>query len=188
MPPPFRIIRCFLPAVFFHAVALSGITLVENSPFIPSGFQPPEDRRQAPVRPTPPPARNLEFRGVYELDGILHINVHDRSQNKGEWVRLNDTSAGFLVTALSLDTDTITLEIDGQTAELALSSTQRAPSAPQPQPTVAAGPQRPGTVDQAARRRVVTPPRPPAQAQAASGSADSSEVRRPVRRVVVPRR
>lgn len=180
-------------AALFAAAPLQAVTLVENSPFIPSGFQPPEERRQAPERPTPQPTRNLEFRGVYELDGVLHINVHDRSQNKGEWVKINDTSAGFFVTAFSLEKDTITLEVDGQTTELTLSSTQRAPAAPQPQPTVAAGPQRPGTGDQAtARRRVVTPPQPQSQsqsqAQSGSGSADTPEVRRPVRRVVVPRR
>ncbi len=179
--------RTILSAALFTAAALPGVTLVENSPFIPSGFQPPEERRQAPERPAPQPTRNLEFRGVYELDGVLHINVHDRSQNKGEWVRINDSSAGFLVTAFSLDNDTITLEIDGRTTELTLSSTQRAPAAPQPQPAVAAGPQRPGSGNQAAvRRRVVTPPQP--QTQSGSSSADTPEVRRPVRRVVVPRR
>lgn len=162
-------------------------TLVDKSPFIPPGFQPPEERRQAPVRPTPPPSRNLEFRGVYELDGILHINIHDRGENKGEWVTLNDASAGFLVTDFSLETDSITIEIDGESSELSLASTQRAPAAPRP--TASPAVQRPPRPDQlTTRQRVITPPQPSAQARRSADNEESPQVRRPVRRVVVPRR
>lgn len=153
------------------------LSLVNNSPFLPPGFQPPGG---ATATAAPPPqAAQLEYRGVYELGGQLHFNVFDKRTARGTWMRTGEENEGARVVDYDLDEDVVVVEYNGARMRLSLIETSTTPipvmGAPTSQPAQAAL-QQPGQQDQQVRtsipvrRRIIRP----------GSNATTTSERRPV--------
>ncbi len=93
--------------------------LAQRSPFLPSDFSPPEDRRPAPQRPNQEALSNrYEFRGVYQLDGEYRFLISEKRSRDGKWVAENDSNAPYLVQSYDPKSHAITLNHESQTDQL----------------------------------------------------------------------
>jgi len=98
-----------LPAV--GCICFSG-TLNTTSPFLP----PPS------AQVSTADAAVLQYRGVYEIGGETYFNLADAATGKGEWVRLNQADARYLVKSREQagSSETITVEYQGRSLRLSL--------------------------------------------------------------------
>ena len=110
--------------IFAFAALLSPLgavnNLVDNSPFIPEGFKAPGQSQKTKAAQTAPATRDLQFQGVYSLNGEYRFNIYDRKRQIGEWVRLNDPGAKYRVLRFDEETTSLQINIDGQTEEIFL--------------------------------------------------------------------
>lgn len=111
---------------FAQTPALQG--LIENSPFVPEGYN-----DTPPPPPTPPPtrvspeARTLEFRGLYTLNDSTFVNIFDLRTQKGEWFTPDDPKAPFQIMNLDENAPTVTLDINGEPILLAMKKASESP-------------------------------------------------------------
>lgn len=125
--PQFTI--CILLVVLWAipVVSIHGADLVENSPFIPDSFN-ARNRAKKPVSKQPASsALDIEFRGVYSLDGQYHFSIFNKKENKGEWVSLGEVGSTYQVTSFDEDSNSIQMSIDGKTEEITLRSPDNKP-------------------------------------------------------------
>lgn len=106
---------------------LGGADLVENSPFIPDSFNASQKSRKQVTKQPASSALDIEFRGVYSLDGQYHFSIFNKKQNKGEWVSLGETGSTYEVTGFDEDSNSIQLSIDGKTEEITLRAPDNKP-------------------------------------------------------------
>ena len=76
-------------------------SLVENSPFLPQGFD--AGRLDKPTKPKTAAeiSREIEFRGLLQVGDAPEFCLFDKKSQKGQWVSLNDPAAQYQV--LSFD-------------------------------------------------------------------------------------
>lgn len=153
---------------------LPGRSLVESSPFVPADFTPPAERREAP-RPASPalsPVRELDFIGVYSLDGAYYVNIFDKREQKGSWNQINDPGSKYDVVAYDESSGTITLNIEGSMETLTMKAPTNQPIQVQTAPAAVSN----------ATAQASTP--------AVSRRSTRSTENRPVvrRRIITPRR
>ena len=135
-------------------------SLIDKSPFLPPGFDPPGQGGAATVAPAG--SAQLQFKGVYELRGQLYFNVYDVRQQKGSWVSLGQTATeGTRVVRYERESDTLVVNSGGQQLQLEMMATsdQTLPVAtasltPGATPSASAPQQAPSPL---ARRRVIRP-------------------------------
>ena len=95
--------------------------LAERSPFLPSDFSPPEERRTAPQRQNQEALSNrYEFRGVYQLDGEYRFLISEKRSRDGKWVAENDPNAPYLVQSYDPKSHAITLNHENQSDQLTM--------------------------------------------------------------------
>lgn len=156
--------------------------IVEKSPFLPPDFNLPQEAPSAP--PPTAPARatnNLEFKGVYQINGEYKFNIFDGQTQKGTWLGLNETKDGFEVIKFHPEGNSIDIQVAGGITNLAMAVPNDKPMAVASTPSgnvTTANNNQPPTPPEPVRRRVV--PLPPQ----ARNNSDSN----PRRRVVVPPR
>lgn len=100
-------------------------SIVEHSPFLPPDYQ----KSSGPKVPVSrgAPSRSLEFRGVFEIEGVLHFSILDKRSQKSEWVKFQDESANYYVQRYDSTNKNI-LVIYGQAIEeLQLSESSNSP-------------------------------------------------------------
>lgn len=104
--------------------AFAADSLVDNSPFIPMGWKPPQPRQpnKPPVRPAPvtPIQRVLKFQGVYQLGGEFRFNIFNVKESKSTWVKLNTPGGTYRVHSYDAKRGSIRLSFEGRTEELSL--------------------------------------------------------------------
>ncbi|KAF0095180.1 MAG: Cbr-pqn-75 [Puniceicoccaceae bacterium 5H] len=89
--------------------------LVSNSPFLPQGFNP--DSAPAPTVERPQVSSSqLEFQGVYQLNGEYHFLIFNKMDRSSNWVTLNDVEAPFQVSHYNDRQNEI--EVNGQRLSL----------------------------------------------------------------------
>lgn len=145
-------------------------SILDRSPFLPPGFEPPQSSTQRRAN-QPQQRKNYEFRGVYQLAGEYHFLVSEARSRDGDWVNLGNTKqeVDFEVRDYDPQTQTLTLFANNKVEELTLASVEANPT-PMPvtgQPNVSTKPKQDG--DKKPVRRTIRPTR-----RTQSGSNDGS--------------
>ncbi len=110
------------------AVPLAGSNLIDNSPFIPDGFNASKGSEKKKQQNRKSVAtRDIELRGVYSINGEYHFNIYNKKAQKGEWMRLNDPSSTYRILRFDEDTSSIQINLDGETEELSLKEPDNKP-------------------------------------------------------------
>ncbi|MGC6606694.1 MAG: hypothetical protein ACON5O_08050 [Lentimonas sp.] len=120
----------------FTHVSQASSSLGSNSPFYPPGYNPnPKKPVAPPVQNRGPFARQLEFRGVAELDGAYRISIFNKADQKGYWIKVGEKKEGIHVTTFDLGSMTVTLNQNGRSERLSMME-----STDSPLPVVASAP------------------------------------------------
>lgn len=122
--------RLVLLAIVLSLLAVPGLAaknLVDNSPFIPEGWRPPEPR---PVRPVPPPRPErppgpqpldqIEFRGMAKLGGNLEFSLFDPTEKRSFWIGVGKSEGGFSVVEFNEAEGAVVVRHDGRTRTITL--------------------------------------------------------------------
>ena len=113
-------------------IALACLTLVaspsaanskleSNNPFLPFGHTPP------PPPPPPPPSRELEFRGIVQMNGVYEFSLFNKKLNRGYWIAENGTESGISVRNFDLAGMRITVTQNGRPEQLTLMTATDSP-------------------------------------------------------------
>jgi len=114
-------------------IALACLTLVaslsaanskleSNNPFLPSGHTPPP-----PPPPPPPPSRELEFRGIVQMNGVYEFSLFNKKLNRGYWIAENGAESGISVGNFDLSGMRITVTQNGRSEQLTLMTATDSP-------------------------------------------------------------
>jgi hypothetical protein len=109
------------------AVSLEG--LVSNSPFV---LKQTDEAAPAPVTE----GAAIEFRGVIATKEGMLFGLYDRTKNLGAWVKQDDKSSDFQVSSYDATNDQVTVNYQGQSVTIPLSSSKIAAAAPSALPVV----------------------------------------------------
>ncbi|WOO43682.1 hypothetical protein [Rubellicoccus peritrichatus] len=96
--------------------------LITNSPFLPPGWG-----KKEPVKEEPPPvvakgplSRELEFRGIFEMNGVTKFSVFDKAEQKGHWVPLNGGDSKYTIVRYNEPKKSIMVKSAGRLEEIFL--------------------------------------------------------------------
>ena len=105
-------------------------TLESNSPFLPDGYgkakPKPKPKAAAPTS-NGPLAKQLEFRGVVELQGTYQFSLFDKKDNRGYWIAENSSEEGISVSNFERDKMRLTVSLNGRTEQLTMLNPQDKP-------------------------------------------------------------
>ncbi len=108
--------------------SLNAETLQSSNPFLPPGYGKQE---KAPPPPPPPVkgliSRELEFRGIVELNGVLEYSLFHKTEQKAYWLEENRSNNGILVRGFNRDSKTLTVSMNGRSERLTLMSPNETP-------------------------------------------------------------
>jgi hypothetical protein len=129
------------PAMYKHSLLIVGFCLFvhtcinaaeskleSNSPFLPQGYN-----TQKPEAPRPPPqvngplSRELEFRGIVQMNGIYQFSLFNKMLNRGYWIAENGEESGISVRNFDLDAMRISVTLNGRTEQLTLMTATDSP-------------------------------------------------------------
>ena len=110
--------------------------LVAKNPFLPDGYgkslTPPP---RTPVN-LPPPALDIEFRGLSRINGTYRFSLFNKRENQSYWVTEKVAAEnGIHVTDYDTDSMTLTVKMSGRTEKLTMMS-----AVDSPLPVVSSGP------------------------------------------------
>ena len=115
--------------LFVHSgMNASSSQLESNSPFLPTGYN--TNKSEAP---TPPPrvngplSRELEFRGIVQMNGIYEFSLFNKKLNRGYWIAENGAESGISVRNFDLDAMRISVTLNGRTEQLTLMTATDSP-------------------------------------------------------------
>ena len=151
--------------------------LESNSPFLPPGYSRVKSPPKKPVnQPNSPLAKDLEFRGVVQLDGKYQFSLFKKSENQGYWILENSSENGIGVSDFDEDSMSLTVTLNGRSEQLSLMAASE-----NPLPVVAASPSAPTARNPSA-------PSTQSGLQVPNRTRNNSPQRRtiPRRRVIVP--
>jgi len=120
-------------------IALASLTLVaslaaasskleSNSPFLPPGHN-----TMKVVPETPPPvvngplSRELEFRGIVQMNGVYEFSLFNKKLNRGYWIAENGAESGISVRNFDLSRMRITVSQNGRSEQLTLMTATDSP-------------------------------------------------------------
>ncbi len=104
-----------LCASVVFALSLQGREdLIENSPFVPQGFENPEEPQPEPApEPDPEPVDDaldsLQLRGVTVMGDETRFSFYDPERDEGFWLSVDETEAGYTVTDFEESLDSVTV-------------------------------------------------------------------------------
>lgn len=97
-------------------------SIVENSPFLPPGFQPPGSAGKAAEAPAS--SSTYEFRGIYELGGLYHYHLYNKRERKGNWFTEREArEAGVEIVDFDPTGDELVVRVGGRQSSLVLIET-----------------------------------------------------------------
>ena len=96
--------------------------LVLNSPFIPADFQSSLDSRtnKARKRSANRLSRQIEFRGLVQINSEWEFCIYDTKRKRGNWVPLGNADAAYHVLEFFPETESIMVRFDGREEEIFL--------------------------------------------------------------------
>ncbi len=99
---------------------LHALSIVERSPFVPSGFNPPSGATQDSAKQTNP--EGLLFKGMYKLNDSMYFLVSERNQ-KGKWIELGKGEEDISVEQFDMEDNRLLVDVSGKEVWLELSET-----------------------------------------------------------------
>ena len=105
------ILLCLASNAALHAASSK---LESNSPFLPAGHN------TMKVAPKPPPvvngplSRELEFRGIVQMNGVYEFSLFNKKLNRGYWIAENGAESGISVRNFDLDAMRISVTLNGR--------------------------------------------------------------------------
>jgi hypothetical protein len=133
-----------LACLTFSAALFAGDSKLEsNSPFLPQGYSNKKPEPPKPVQKVNGPlSREIEFKGVVQLNGVYEFSLFHKSENRGYWIPENGDENGISVRDFDLDAMQITVTLNGRTEQLTLMTATDSPL-PVATSTTAKPPKRP---------------------------------------------
>jgi hypothetical protein len=108
--------------------ALGAATLESKNPFLPAGYGVKSSEPPRPVISSNGPiARELEFRGLAEFDGIRQFSIFNKREQRSYWLKENSMEDGIIVGGYDADSFSITLTKSGRSERLSLTRATQAP-------------------------------------------------------------
>lgn len=110
------------------ADTLHAETLESKNPFLPPGYG--ETKKEPPPPPPQtngPISRELEFRGIIQLDGVLEYSLFHKAEQKGYWLAENQSQDGIQVRGYDRNAKALTVSMNGRTERLTLRSPNETP-------------------------------------------------------------
>ncbi|MDP4645048.1 MAG: hypothetical protein NWS71_11465 [Opitutales bacterium] len=112
------------------SLSLSSQTLESRSPFLP------HDHKK-PTRVEPPKAvaangaiaRQIEFRGIVQMNGVYKFSLFNKSDQKGYWIPEGESRDNIKITKFDVDSKTVTVSQNGRTEKLTLMESTDVPMA-----------------------------------------------------------
>lgn len=106
----------------------SDSTLSERSPFLPPGYGKEEVKPVEPVvQPQGPISRELEFRGIVQIDGVYQFSVYNKKEQKGYWLKENEREDGIAINDFDENASTIVIMMNGRSERLSLMAASEQP-------------------------------------------------------------
>jgi len=110
------------------AGSLHAQTLESKNPFLPPGYG---DAKKEPPPPPPqtngPISRELEFRGIVQLNGVLEYSLFHKAEQKGYWLAENQSQDGIQIRSYDRNAKALTVSMNGRTERLTLMSPNETP-------------------------------------------------------------
>jgi len=164
-----------LLVLLLGAPLYSNTKLAEKSPFLPPGHGKEEAKPAEPVvQPQGPISREIEFRGIVQIDGVYQFSIYNKKEQKGYWLKENEREDGISVNNFNEDASTIVIMMNGRSERLTLMAATE-----KPLPVAQAGPSGPNAKRPAAL--------PPELRNKSSGNTNRRKVV-PRRRVILPKK
>jgi len=120
---PLVVLACLTLGI---SLAAASSKLESNSPFLPAGYNTPK-----PVKPPPvvngPLSRELEFRGIVQMNGIYEFSLFNKKLNRGYWIAENGSESGISVRNFDLSGMWITVTQNGRSEQLTLMTATDSP-------------------------------------------------------------
>jgi hypothetical protein len=176
-----RIFSRGLTFVLLSSVSvLSAETLESSNPFLPPGYS---DKKEAPkpiVQSNGPISREIEFRGIFEVNGQYQFSLFNKRDQKSHWLKENEAAAqGISVRNYDSNSRSLTVNMSGRTERLTLMTASSSPI-----PVVASVSQPVNTNGNAKQ-----PALPPVlQNITKANNNNSSKIAVPRRRVILPKK
>jgi hypothetical protein len=98
-------------------------SLESHSPFLPHGYskaQPAPAPKPVAAPINGPLSKELEFRGVIQLQGIYQFSLFSKKDNRGYWIPENSSESGIKVSNFDRDTMRVTVTRNGRIEQLTL--------------------------------------------------------------------
>ena len=164
-----------LLALTFNGLLHAETKLAGNSPFLPPGYGEDDKEPEKPVvQPQGPISREVEFRGIIQMDGEYQISVYNKKKQRGYWLKEDETEDGLSVKNFDPESSTVIVNMNGRSEQLTLMAATESPM-----PVTKAKPQQPD------KGRIPVLPR---QAQKKTSSSGKKRRVVPRRRVILPKK
>ena len=119
-------------------IALACLTLVaslsaanskleSNNPFLPFGHKTVTICQMPPLVVNGSPSRELEFRGIVQMNGVYEFSLFNKKLNRGYWIAENGTESGISVRNFDLAGMRITVTQNGRPEQLTLMTATDSP-------------------------------------------------------------
>ena len=124
--------RAFRRGLTFALLAsvsvLSAETLESSNPFLPPGYSEKKEAPKPVVQSNGPISREIEFRGLAEMDGQYQFSLFNRRDQKSYWLKENEAAAqGISVRNYDSVSRSLTVKMSGRTERLTLMTASSSP-------------------------------------------------------------
>jgi hypothetical protein len=91
------------------------------SPFLPPGYSNKKPEPSKPITQVNGPlSRELEFRGIVQMNGVYEFSIFSKSENQSYWIAENSSDGGISIRDFDTDAMQITVTQNGRTEQLTL--------------------------------------------------------------------
>jgi len=126
--------RAFSRSLSFALLAsvsiLSAETLESSNPFLPPDYS---DKKEAPkpvVQSNGPISREIEFRGLFKVNGQYQFSLFNKRDQKSHWLKENEAAAqGISVRNYDSGSRSLTVNMSGRTERITLMTANSTPLA-----------------------------------------------------------
>ena len=176
--------RAFRRGLTFALLAsvsiLSAETLESSNPFLPPGYSEKKEAPKPVVQSNGPISREIEFRGLAEMDGQYQFSLFNRRDQKSYWLKENEAAAqGISVRNYDSVSRSLTVSMSGRTELITLMTANSTPL-----PVVSSVSQPVNTNGKAKQSALLPGP----QNIAKANNNNSSKIAVPRRRIILPKK
>ncbi|MGJ8651841.1 MAG: hypothetical protein ACSHX8_01080 [Opitutaceae bacterium] len=102
-------------------------TLEERSPYLPHDHNKKEEKPPPPVQKNGPLAREIEFRGVAQINDVYQFSIFDKTAQQSHWIKMGSTKEGIKITNFDAKNMSVTLNKNGRTEKISLMESSDSP-------------------------------------------------------------